>query len=146
MKALLAASVALITLTGCTQTVTFGEMADGACTDNQSRLVQEHIGAQITALSREEWESAYSYASSGFREAITLDQFILVIGTEYQMLITSEATEYGSCTVDSETIIQDVRVTSKEENFQLRYELSYLEQILGIESASVALTDPLTNI
>jgi hypothetical protein len=146
MKALLAACLALVTLTGCTQALTFGELADGPCTDNQSRLVQEHIGAQITALSREDWESAYSYASSGFREVVTLDQFILVIGTEYQMLITSEATEYGSCSVESETIIQDVRVTSQEENFQLTYELSYVEQILGIESASVALTDPLTNI
>jgi hypothetical protein len=146
MKALLAACLALVTLTGCTQTVTFGEMADGPCTDNQSRLVQDHIGAQINALSREEWESAYSFASPGFQEAVSLEQFIYVIRSQYQMLITSETTEYGSCTVDSDTILQDVRVTSQEENFQLRYALSYLEQTLGIESASVALTDPQTNI
>lgn len=146
MKALLAACLALVTLTGCTQAVTFGELADGACTDSQGRLVQEHIGAQITALSREDWESAYSYASSGFREVVTLDQFILVIGTEYQMLIKSEAIEYGSCAVDSETITQEVRVTNREVNFQLRYELSYIEQTLGIESALVALADPQTNI
>ncbi len=146
MKALIAATLALITLTGCTQDLTFGELADGACTDSQDRLVQEHIGAQISALSREDWEDAYSYASSGFREVVTLDQFIFVIGAEYQMLITSEATEFGSCTVDSETITQEVRVTSLQENFQLRYELSYVEQTLGIESASVALTDPQVNI
>lgn len=146
MKALMAGCLALITLTGCTQALTFGEMADGACTDSQGRLVQEHIGAQITALSREDWESAYSYASSGFREVVTLDQFIVVIGTQYQMLIKSEAIEYGSCTVNSETILQDVRVKSRRENFQLRYELSYVEQTLGIESASVALTDPQINI
>jgi hypothetical protein len=146
MKALIAIALALITLTGCTQDLTFGELADGACTDSQDRLVQEHIGAQISALSREDWESAYSYASSGFREVVTLDQFIFVIGAEYQMLITSEATEFGSCTVDSETITQEVRVTSLQENFQLRYELSYVEQTLGIESASVALADPQVNI
>ena len=146
MKALLAACLALITLTGCSQADTFGELADGACTDSQGRLVEEHIGAQISALSSEDWESAYSYASSGFREIVTLDQFILVIGTEYQMLIKNEAVEYGSCTVDSETILQDVRVKSRRENFQLRYELSYVEQTLGIESASVALTDPQINI
>ena len=146
MKALLVACLALVTLTGCTQALTFGELADGPCTDNQSRLVQEHIGAQITALSREDWESAYSYASSGFREVVTLDQFIFVIGSEYQMLITSEATEFSSCTISSETIIQEVRVTSQEENFQLSYELSYVEQTLGIESASAALTGPQTKI
>lgn len=146
MKALLAACLALITLTGCSQADTFGELADGACTDSQGRLVEEHIGAQISALSSEDWESAYSYASSGFREVVTLDQFILVIGTEYQMLIKNEAVEYGSCTVDSETILQDVRVTNREIDFQLKYELSYVEQTLGIESALVALADPLTNI
>jgi hypothetical protein len=146
MKALLVACLALVTLTGCTQALTFGELADGPCTDNQSRLVQEHIGAQITALSREDWESAYSYASSGFREVVTLDQFIFVIGSEYQMLITSEASEFSSCTISSETIIQEVRVTSQEENFQLSYELSYVEQTLGIESASATLTDAQTNI
>ena len=116
------------------------------CTDNQGRLIQEHIGGQITALSREDWESAYSYASSGFREVVTLDQFIFVIGADYQMLITSEDTEFGSCTINSETIIQEVRVTSQEENFQLSYELSYVEQTLGIESASAILTDAQTNI
>jgi hypothetical protein len=121
-------------------------MADGPCTDSQGRLVQEHIGAQIAALSREDWEDAYSYASAGFREAVSLDQFILVISTQYQMLITSESTQYGSCTVTTKTITQDVRVTSKRENFQLRYELSYIEQKLGVESASVALSDPQINI
>ncbi len=146
MKALLATCLALVALTGCTQALTFGEMADGPCTDNQGRLVQEHIGGQITALTREDWESAYSYASSGFREVVTLDQFIFVIGSEYQMLVTSEATEFGSCTINSETIIQEVRVTSQEENFQLSYELSYVEQKLGIESASAILTDAQTNI
>lgn len=146
MKALLAACFALLTLTGCAQTATFGEMADGPCTDSQGRLVQEHIGAQIAALSREDWEDAYSYASSGFQEVVSLDQFILVIGTQYQMLITSESTQYGSCTVATKTIAQDVRVTSQRENFQLRYELSYIEQTLGVESASVVLSDPQINI
>ena len=146
MKALLAACFALLTLTGCAQTLTFGEVADGPCTDSQGRLVQEHIGAQIAALSREDWEDAYSYASSGFREVVSLDQFILVIGTQYQMLITSESTQYGSCTVSNKTITQDVRVTSQRENFQLRYELSYIEQTLGVESASVVLSDLPINI
>jgi hypothetical protein len=146
MKAPMAAALALIILTGCSQGGTFGELADGACTDSQGRLVEEHIGAQISAISREDWESAYSYASSGFREVVTLDQFILVIGTEYQMLITSEAIEFGSCTVDSETITQEVRVTNREIDFQLRYELTYVEQTLGVESALVALADPQVNI
>lgn len=146
MKALQAVCFAILTLTGCAQTATFGELADGACTDSQGRLVQEHIGAQITALSREDWESAYSYASPGFQEVVTLDQFILVIGTEYQMLITSDSTKYGSCTIASEAITQEVNVTSQSEDYKLIYNLSYSDQKLGVESALLAPSDPQANI
>lgn len=145
MKVVLVALVALMTLSGCTQSTSFGEFADGPCSGNQGRLVQEHIGAQITALSQEDWKDAYSYASSGFQEAVTLAQFTRVIQSQYGMLINSESTEFGSCTIATEKITQQVRVASQSENFELRYELSYLEQSLGIESAAVMIAGPEVN-
>jgi hypothetical protein len=146
MKALMAACLALITLTGCAQTATFGELADGACTDSQGRLVREHIGAQITAISREDWESAYSYASPGFQESVSLEQFIFVISSQYQMLIVNQGVEFGSCSIASEAITQEVNVTSQSENYKLIYDLSYSDQKLGVKSALVGLADPQTNI
>jgi hypothetical protein len=145
MKALLAACFALITLTGCTQTVTFDEMADGKCSDGQGRLVQDHISGQINAFSSEEWESAYSFASPGFQEAVSLEQFIYVIRSQYQMLIDNEGVEFGSCTIASESIAQEVSVTSRRENFQLTYDLSYGQGKLGIDSASLTLSEPQIN-
>jgi hypothetical protein len=145
MKALLAACFALITLTGCTQTVTFDEMADGKCSDGQGRLVQDHISGQINAFSSEEWESAYSFASPGFQEAVSLEQFIYVIRSQYQMLIDNECVEFGSCTIASESIAQEVSVTSRRENFQLTYDLSYGQGKLGIDSASLTLSEPQIN-
>ena len=145
MKALLAACFALITLTGCTQTVTFDEMADGRCSDGQGRLVQDHISGQINAFSSEEWESAYSFASPGFQEAVSLEQFIYVIRSQYQMLIESEGVDFGSCTIASESITQEVSVTSQRENFQLTYDLSYGQGKLGIDSASLTLSEPQIN-
>lgn len=146
MKALLSVCFALVTLTGCAQTATFGEMADGRCSDGQGRLIQEHITGQINAFSGEDWESAYSFASPGFQESVSLEQFIYVIRAQYQMLIINEGVEFGSCTIASESITQEVSVTSRRENFQLKYELSYGDQKLGIESASVTLSDPEINI
>jgi hypothetical protein len=145
MKALLAACLALLTLTGCAQTVTFDEMADGKCNDGQGRLIQDHIAGQISALSEEEWENAYSYASPGFQETVALEQFIYVIRTQYQMLIVNEGFEFGSCTIASKNIMQEVNVVSQKENFTLTYQLSYGEQKLGIESASVSISDPQIN-
>lgn len=146
MKVVLVALVALVTLVGCSKNVTFGEFADGPCSANQGRLIQEHIGAQVRALSQEDWESAYSYASSGFQEAVTLAQFTRVIQSQYGMLINSESTEFGSCTIATEKITQQVSVTSQSEDFELRYELSYVAQSLGIESASIIFTKPQINI
>lgn len=146
MKVLLSVCFALVTLTGCAQTATFGEMADGRCSDGQGRLIQEHITGQINAFSGEDWESAYSFASPGFQESVSLEQFIYVIRAQYQMLIINEGVEFGSCTIASESITQEVSVTSRRENFQLKYELSYGDQNLGIESASVTLSDPEINI
>jgi len=146
MKALLSVCFALLTLTGCAQTATFGEMADGPCTDRQGRLVQEHITGQINALSGEEWESAYSFASPGFQESVSLEQFIFVISSQYQMLILNQGVEYGSCSIASEAITQEVSVTSQSENYKLIYNVSYSDQKLGVESASVALSDPQINI
>ena len=62
------------------------------------------------------------------------------------MLIINEGVEYGSCTIASESITQEVSVTSRRENCQLKYELSYGDKKLGIESASVTLSDPQINI
>lgn len=146
MKVLLSVCFALVTLTGCAQTATFGEMADGRCSDGQGRLIQEHITGQINAFSGEDWESAYSFASPGFQESVSLEQFIYVIRAQYQMLIINEGVEFRSCTIASESITQEVIVTSRRENFQLKYELSYGDQKLGIESASVTLSDPEINI
>ena len=146
MKALLSVCFALLTLTGCAQTATFGEMADGPCTDSQGRLVQEHITGQINALSGEEWESAYSFASPGFQESVSLEQFIFVISSQYQMLIVNQGVEFGSCSIASEAITQEVNVTSQSENYKLIYDLSYSDQKLGVKSALVGLADPQTNI
>ena len=148
MKLLLGLIVALASLTACAQTSTlqespaFQELADGSCNTEEKRLVQEHISGQITALSKEDWKSAYSFAAPGFQKTIGLDQFIFVITSQYQMLINNQGVEYGACDIANKEITQEVIVTSENESYKLAYSLSLNNQKLGIESASVRFSEP----
>ena len=148
MKLILGLLFALTSLTACAQTSTvedsaaFEELVDGSCTSGQSRLVQEHISGQITALSEEDWESAYSFAAPGFQETVGLDQFIFVITSQYQMLINNQGVNYGACDIANKEITQEVIVTSENESYKLVYSLSLSNQKLGIESASVRFSEP----
>lgn len=148
MKWIVGLVVALASLTACAQTSTveesapFEELADGSCNSAESRLVQEHISGQITALSKEDWENAYSYASPGFQETFGLDQFIFVITSQYQMLISNQGVEYGACDIADKKITQEVTVISENESYKLIYSLSVVGQKLGIESASVTFSEP----
>jgi hypothetical protein len=148
MKWIVGVLVALVSLTACAQTSTveessaFEELVDGSCNSEESRLVQEHVSGQITALSKEDWESAYSYAAPGFQETVGLDQFIFVITSQYQMLISNEGVKYGACAIANKEITQEVIVTSENESYKLAYSLSLNNQKLGIESASVRFSEP----
>ena len=148
MKWIVGLVVALASFTACAQTSTleesapFEELADGSCNSEESRLVQGHISGQITALSKEDWESAYSYAAPGFQETVGLDQFIFVITSQYQMLISNESVKYGACDIVNKEITQEVIVTSENESYKLAYSLSLNNQKLGIESATVRFSEP----
>jgi hypothetical protein len=151
MKWLFGVVVALASLTACAQTSTveesraFQELADGGCTSEEKQLVQKHISGQIAALSKEDWADAYSYAAPGFQETVGLDQFIFVITSQYQMLINYESVEYGVCDIATKEITQEVSVTSESESYKLIYSLSFINQKLGIESASVTFSEPQVN-
>jgi hypothetical protein len=137
MRRILALSISLLTFTGCAQTSAFDLLADGSCNSRENQLVQNHIEGQISALTQQDWEGAYSFASPGFQEAVDVDQFEFIIGTQYQMLIDNQGVEYGGCEIRDKEILQDVSVTSKNEIFELIYTLSYEDETLGIESASI---------
>jgi hypothetical protein len=152
MKWIFGLVVAAVSLTACAQTSTLEEsppfevLVDGSCNSAESRLVQEHISGQIAALSKEDWESAYSYASPGFQKTVGIDQFTFIIGAQYQMLIENQGVEYGTCSISSKIFTQAVTVTSQSELFELTYSLSFEGNKLGIESASTTITQPKLNI
>ena len=128
-------------LSGCSQKDAFEELSDGSCSDEQAQLVQGHISAQIDAIAKEEWESAYSFASPSFRSSVELDQFVFIIGTQYGMLIENQGYEFNGCTITNNQITQEVGVRSQSGLTNLTYVLSVKESVLGVDSAVVVNAD-----
>ena len=145
MKHLAAAIVLVLVLSGCSQKAAFEELSDGACTDAQGQLVEAHISAQIDAIAKEDWESAYSFASESFRSLVKLDQFIFVIGSQYEMLIENQGYVFSKCAIVNSQVTQQVEVKDESGLTNLTYTLSVKELTLGVESVLIGSADPQLN-
>jgi len=137
MRLVIASCLAAVLLTGCAQKAAFEDLADGACTNKQAQLVDEHISGQIDAIAKKEWKSAYSFASPKFRASVDIDQFISVISTSYGMLIENQGYKFNKCSIANEQITQEVGVKSGGRTIDLTYTLSVTKLTLGVESAVV---------
>jgi hypothetical protein len=145
MKHWTAAIVMVLVLSGCSQKAAFEELSDGACTKAQGQLVEAHISAQIDAIAKEDWESAYTFASESFRSLVKLDQFIFVIGSQYEMLIENQGYEFGECAIVNSEVTQQVEVKDEIGLTNLTYTLSVKELTLGVESVLIGSTDTQLN-
>ena len=141
MKHLTAAIVMVLMLSGCAQKAAFEELPNGACTNAQGQLVEAHISAQIEAIAKEDWESAYSFASESFRSLVELDQFIFVIGSQYEMLIENQGYVFSKCAIVNSEVTQQVEVKDENGQTNLTYTLSVKELILGVESVLIGSVD-----
>ena len=141
MKHLTAAIVMVLMLSGCAQKAAFEELPTGACTNAQGQLVEAHISAQIEAIAKEDWESAYSFASESFRSLVELDQFIFVIGSQYEMLIENQGYVFSKCAIVNSEVTQQVEVKDENGQTNLTYTLSVKELILGVESVLIGSVD-----
>ena len=137
MKRIIAACASLLLLVGCSQKSALANLADGNCTGAVADLVDKHVSGQIDALADKDWESAYSFASENFQSGVSIEDFTLIIDTQYPMLIENKGYEFSDCTVTDSSITQEVGVTSGEQVFSLTYSLSVNDSTLGVESAVI---------
>ena len=138
MQRIIAVFVVALLLVGCSQNSALEDLADGKCTSAVADLVDKHISGQIDALADKDWELAHSFASENFQANVSVDDFILIIGTQYGMLIENKGYQFNECTVVGNTIKQEVSVLSGEQKFSLTYNLTVNGSTLGVESAIVS--------
>ncbi len=124
-------------LSACSNPSPFMTLNNGACSSQQKEQVADHISGQIKALAAGNFEGAYKYAAKSFQENVDLEQFSLIISNQYQMLISYEDYTFADCLVETQTLVQDVDVVSKDGNFTLSYQLSLEDNRLGVLGAII---------
>jgi hypothetical protein len=129
--------IATLLLASCGNPSPFMTLQEGTCSKQQQNQVADHISGQIKALAAGNFEGAYRYAAKSFQENVDLQQFTLIISSQYQMLMTYQDYTFVDCVIEQGNIVQDVDVTSREGNFTLSYQLSYEEGTLGVRGAII---------
>ena len=128
----------MVLLSACSTTAPFKSLMAGPCSDKQKQLVTDHISSQVSAISKQDWPLAYSFASKSFQESIDVKSFEVIIADSYSFLINNEGLTFGECEIKDDRILQEVTVISNEDKSELSYRLSVVDEKLGVEAANLA--------
>jgi len=126
----------MVLLSACTSTAPFKSLMAGPCSDKQKQLVTDHISSQVSAISKQDWPLAYSFASESFQESIDVKSFEVIITNSYSFLISNEGLIFGECEIKEDRIFQEVSTISGDTKLMLSYRLSAVDEKLGVEAAN----------
>ncbi len=138
LKKLLTTCLALVLLSACSTSSPFKSLTAGPCSSEQKQLVDDHISSQISAISKQDWPLAYSFAAKSFQDSIDLTSFEVIITDSYSFLIDNQGITFGECEIKEDKIFQEVTVNSSNRKIDLSYRLSTVDENLGVEAANLA--------
>jgi len=138
LKKLLTTCLALVLLSACSTSSPFKSLTAGVCSGEQKQLVDDHISSQISAISKQEWPLAYSFAAKSFQDSIDLTSFEVIITDSYSFLIDNQGITFGGCEIKEDKIFQEITVNSSNGKIDLSYRLSTVDEKLGVEAANLA--------
>jgi hypothetical protein len=141
-KKILTTSLALVLLSACSTSSPFKSLTAGVCSGEQKQLVSAHISSQISAISKQDWPLAYSFAAKSFQDSIDLKSFEIIITDSYSFLIDNQGITFGECEIKDDKIFQEVTITSSDDKSELSYRLSLVEEKLGVEAANLVEQSP----
>ncbi len=136
-KKLIVIPMVLILLTACSASSPFKSLTAGPCSAEQKQLVSSHISSQISAISKQDWPLAYSFAAKSFQDSVDIFSFEVVITGSYPMLINNQGISFGKCEIKDTSIFHEVTVNSGSEKSELLYKLTSVDQKLGVEAANI---------
>ena len=137
-KKLLTTCLVLVLLSACSTSSPFKSLTAGVCSGEQKQLVDDHISSQISAISKQDWPLAYSFAAKSFQDSIDLTSFEVIITDSYSFLIDNQGITFGGCEIKEDKIFQEVTVNSSNGKIDLSYRLSTVDEKLGVEAANLA--------
>ena len=127
----------LLLLSACSTSAPFKTLTAGVCSGEQKQLVNDHISSQISAISKQDWPLAYSFAAKSFQDSVDILSFEVIITGSYSMLINNQGLTFGECVIKEDKIFQEVTVISNDTKSELSYRLSAVDENLGVEAANV---------
>ena len=127
----------LLLLSACSTSAPFKTLTAGPCSGEQKQLVGDHIISQISAISKQDWPLAYSFAAKSFQDSVDIFSFEVIITGSYPMLINNQGITFGKCEIKDTSISQEVTVNSGSEKSELLYRLTSVNQKLGVEAANI---------
>ena len=136
-KKLITTCLALVLLSACSTSSPFKSLTAGPCSGEQKQLVSAHISSQISAISKQDWPLAYSFAAKSFQDSIDIKSFEVIITDSYSYLIDNKGITFGECEIKDDRILQEVTVISNEDKSELSYRLSAVDEKLGVEAANL---------
>ena len=129
--------LALLLLSACSTSAPFKTLTAGPCSGEQKQLVNDHIRSQISAISKQDWPLAYSFAAKSFQDSVDILSFEVIITSSYSMLINNQSLTFGECVIKEDKIFQEVTVISNDTKSELSYRLSAVDENLGVEAANI---------
>ena len=136
-KKLIVIPMVLILLTACSTSSPFKSLTAGPCSGEQKQLVGDHISSQISAISKQDWPLAYSFASKSFQDSVDILSFEVIITGSYPMLINNQGLTFSKCEIKDSSVFQAVTVNSGNQKSELLYRLSAVDEKLGVEAANI---------
>jgi len=109
------------------------------CSLETKGLLVATIESQISAFAKEDYESAYSFASPSFRSSVNLQSFVAIIAGSYGPLILSTELAFSNCVVsedDSLGVIEVRFVEGGNELYAIRYLMVSTEKGWRVEGAT----------
>jgi hypothetical protein len=88
--------------------------------------------------SKEDFESAFGFATESFRSNRSLEEFISIISSGYGFLLNSRTYSVGNCIKEGNDFLFNVRVTAESgTEYPMMYALAKTDDTWGINAATV---------
>jgi len=145
LKVTTALAVALtLLLSGCSSSNTTEAATQESATPQPSCSQSEIDGGsawikgQLAAFSKQDFESAFGFATESFRSNRSLEEFISIISSGYGFLLNSRTYSVGDCIKEGNDFLFNVRVTAESgTEYPMMYALAKTDDTWGINAATV---------
>lgn len=96
------------------------------------------IKGQLAAFSKQDFESAFGFASESFQSNRSLEEFTAIISSGYGFLLSSRTNTVSNCIKESNNFLFDVQVTTDSgTKYPMMYALAKTDDTWGINAATV---------